>query len=222
MITRRRIICSILSALFLSSCSFLGPAASQRVVRVKVLADVPFRARNPRWQDEARGLIEATSDYYEREFDVRFLTQSVSPWPETERVASTPNLIAKLQKEFPVQTKNESYDVIVAFTAEGVSRYVIAGRPRVDRVGNCTEGLGSYVVAPVSKVFHYRGPHAEPESDVITLVHEFGHIFGAEHVDDTGSLMHENFGYRTEFDAKNRAIIKKNRSCAFAKRLSRR
>ena len=31
------------------------------------------------------------------------------------------------------------------------------------------------------------------------------------------SLMHENFGYRTEFDAKNRDIIRKNRACAFAK-----
>ncbi|HVO91358.1 MAG TPA: M12 family metallo-peptidase [Terriglobales bacterium] len=217
MITRRRTICSILSALVVSSCSLLGPEVPQRVVRIKVLADVPFRNRNPHWQDEARGLIEAASDYYEREFEIRLLTQSVSPWPEVERVPSTPALITKLKNDFPVAAKKDSYDLIVIFTAEGVSRYLASGRPRVDRIGNCAQGLGSYVVAPTSTIFHYNGPNAEPTFEVMTLVHELGHIFGAEHVDDTRSIMHEDFGYRTEFDTKNRAVIKKNRACAFAK-----
>jgi hypothetical protein len=29
--------------------------------------------------------------------------------------------------------------------------------------------------------------------------------------------MHEDFGYRTEFDAKNRALIERNKLCPFAK-----
>jgi hypothetical protein len=182
-----------------------------------VLADVPFRARNPRWAEEARGLIEAVSDYYEREFDIRFVTQNVSAWPQTERIASTPNLLAGLQKQFPVRSRNDAYDLIVAFTGENVSRYLMAGRPRVDRIGNCSQGLGSYAVVPVRQIFHYEGPNAEPATDLITLLHEFGHIFGAEHVEDTSSLMHEDYGYRTEFDTKNRAIIQKNRFCEFAK-----
>jgi hypothetical protein len=222
MTTRRRIICSILSVLLVSSCSFLGADKPQRSVRVKVLADVPFRARNPRWASEARGLIEAASDYYEREFDIRFVTQSVSPWPANERIASTPALLAKLQKEFPIQTKDGSYDLLVVFSGENASRYLVAGRPRVDRIGNCAQGLGSYVIVPVGKVFHYKGPSEEPEYDVIAVIHELGHIFGAEHVDDTQSIMHENFGYRTEFDTKNRAVIRQNRSCAFAKEVVRR
>lgn len=217
MITRRRIICSILSALSLSACAVFAPDTAQRVVRVNVLVDVPFRARNPRWAEEARGLIEAASDYYEREFDVRLLTQSVSPWPEKERIPSTVTLLARAQKEFPRQANAANHDVTVVFTAENVSRYFVAGRPRVDRIGNCSQGLGSYIIVSVSKVFSYRGLYAEPEVDVVVLVHELGHIFGAEHVEDINSLMHEDFGYRTEFDAKNRAVIKKNRTCPFAK-----
>jgi hypothetical protein len=217
MTTRRRIICSILSAFLLSSCSFLGADTPQRSVRVKVLADVPFRARNPGWAQEARGLIEAASDYYEREFDIRLISQSVSGWPDQERISSTPSLLARLQKEFPLRSKDDSYDVIVAFTAENVSRYLTAGRPRVDRIGNCAQGLSSYVIVPVGNIFHYKGPNEEPEYDVIAVIHEFGHVFGAEHVDDTQSIMHENFGYRTEFDAKNRAVIRQNRACPFAK-----
>jgi hypothetical protein len=106
---------------------------------------------------------------------------------------------------------------MVAFTAENTSRYLTAGRPRVDRIGDCAQGLSSYVVVPIGKVFYYQGAGAEPEFDVIALIHELGHVFGAEHVADMQSVMHEDFGYRTEFDAKNRSIIKKNRTCAFAK-----
>jgi hypothetical protein len=217
MTTRRPIICCILSALFLSSCSVFGSAPPQRVIQVKVVADVSLRARNPRWTEEVLGLVEAASDYYEREFGVRLAAQSVSPWPLRQRIRSTPGLLAQLQKDFPIQERKESYDLIVAFTAEAVSRYVSAGRPRVDRIGNCRQGLGSYVVVPVNQIFQYTGPHGQPELDVIALIHEFGHIFGAEHVDDTASIMHEDFDYRTEFDAQNRALIEKNKLCPFAK-----
>jgi hypothetical protein len=217
MTTRRRIICSILSALFLSSCSLLGPETPQRLVRVKVLADVSFRARNPNWAEEARGIVEAASDYYEREFDIRIRTQSVSAWPPAQRVDSTPTLLSMLQKEFPIAAKGSEYDLMVAFTGENTSRYLTAGRPRVDRIGDCAQGLSNYVVVPIGKVFHYQGAGAEPEFDVIALIHELGHVFGAEHVEDTRSLMHENFGYRSEFDAKIRSSIRKNRSCPFAK-----
>ena len=186
-------------------------------MRVKVLADVSFRARNPGWVEEARGILEATSDYYEREFRIRFTPESVSAWPETERIDSTPALLAKLQRDFPPGASPGNYDLIVSFTAENTSRYLTAGRARVDRIGDCAAGLSRYVVVPVGKIFRDRGAGAEPEFEVIALIHELGHVFGAEHVQDTSSLMHEHFGYRTEFDAKNRSIIQKNRFCPFAK-----
>ena len=217
MITLRPTICSILSAFLFCSCTLLGPDAPRRVVRVRVVADVPFRARNSNWVEEARSLIEAASDYYEREFDIRFMTRSVSAWPEAERIPSTPNLLAKIEKELDGQGQQKDYDVLIAFTAENVSRILTAGRPRVDRIGDCERGLARYVVIPITKVFHYEGPNAEPEFDVIALIHELGHVFGAVHVDNTDSIMREELGYRTEFDAKNRAIIQKNRNCPFAK-----
>jgi len=187
------------------------------VVRVKALADLPFRERNPSWDREARGLIEAASDYYEEEFGIRLVTQSVSAWPENERVPSTPALLARLQKQFPIAAADGGYDIVVAFSGENVSRLLAAGRPRVDRIGDCRQGLARFIVVPTQKVFRYTGGNDQPAPDVVALIHELGHIFGAEHVEDFNSIMHENFDYRTEFDAKNRGIVLNNRSCPFAK-----
>jgi predicted Zn-dependent protease len=52
---------------------------------------------------------------------------------------------------------------------------------------------------------------------LVALIHEFGHIFGAEHTDDIKSIMHVPFDYRDDFDPKNRAIIAKNKLCPFAR-----
>jgi hypothetical protein len=216
MITRRPITYCILSALLLASCSAITSPAPERVVQIKVLGDVSLRARNTRWNEEVRGLIEAASDYYEREFNVRLVTQSVSAWPVEERIRGTPELLARLERDFP-QTKSHDHDLVIAFTAEGMSRYTRAGRPRVDRIGNCQQGLGGYAVVPVSRVVHYTGWLGNPEPEVIALIHEIGHIFGAQHVTDTASIMHEDFDYRSEFDATNRAVIERNKLCRFGK-----
>lgn len=218
MISRRQTICSILSALLLAGCSTFQPSAPERIVRVKALADPPFRSRNPGWAQEARGLIEAASDYYEEEFGIRLITESVAPWPEDERVPSTPTLLARLQRQFPVASADGRYDIVIAFTGENVSRILTAGRPRVDRIGNCRQGLARYIVLPTNKLFRYTGQTTtDLDPDVLTLVHEIGHVFGAEHVEDVNSIMNENFDYRSQFDAKNRTIIQNNRSCPFAK-----
>jgi len=183
---------------------------------VKALADPRLREEHPRWEEEVRGLVEAASDYFERELGIRFVTQRVAPWPLKDKIPSTPALMSRLKTEIPLRDAEGSYDLVIAFTGERVNVY-FGGRARVDRIGNCREGLGNYLVSSVSAPFRYGGPYAEPEWDVVALIHELGHIFGAEHTQDINSLMHENFDYRTEFDKKNREIILKNKFCPFGK-----
>ena len=217
MITRQRIIFSILSTFLFTGCALVPDHPPQRVVRVKVLVDPAMRQRNADWEREARGLVEAASDYYEREFDIRLITRSVVGWPAQQRVQSTVELLERLKRDFSVELKDADYDLLIAFTGEAASRYIRTGRPRVDRVGNCSQGLGNYLVAPVRQVFRYAGANAELEYDTVALIHELGHIFGAEHVADTQSIMNENFDYRTEFDLKNRGVILNNRNCPFTR-----
>ncbi len=213
---RRRIICFILSALLLSSCAIVADEPVHQVVRVKALADPSFRARNPKWDEEVRGRVEAASDYFEHEFAIRLVTQSTGAWPLEERIPSTPALIAKLKKDFPTG-KKVNYDLIVLFTGEHVSRYTVDGRSRADRIGDCQRGLANYIVLTAGDVFRYTGVRDDLDYDTVALIHELGHVFGAEHVQDTRSIMNENFDYRSEFDQKNRDVILKNRNCPFAR-----
>ena len=215
MTTPRQTTCFILSLALLSSCSLIGPAAPERVVRVKALADPGFREGDPRWVEKARGLIEAASDYFEREFRIRFLTAAVRPWPLEERIPSTSLLLRRLTEEVSLRDEDGSYDLVIAFTGERVNLY--AGLARVDRIGDCGKGLGNYLVSSAPNRFRYSGPYADLERDVVALIHELGHIFGAEHTRERGSIMHENFDYRVEFDKKNREVILKNKFCPFGK-----
>ncbi len=216
MTTPQRIVCSILSLLLVSSCALTGPAVPQRIVRVKVLADPKLREENPRWVEGVRELVEAASDYFEREFGIRFVAQRIGPWPLHERTSSTASLLVRLKRQVHLRERDESYDLVIAFTGELVDIYRDA-RGRVDRVGNCQQGLGNYVVSSVFTPFVTYAPDSEPELDLQALIHELGHIFGAEHIKDTSSIMHENFDYRTEFDKKSREVILKNKFCPFAK-----
>ncbi|HWP58265.1 MAG TPA: M12 family metallo-peptidase [Candidatus Acidoferrales bacterium] len=183
-------------------------------MRVKVMADEPFRERDPRWAESARGLLEAASDFYEREFGIKFVAEAVAPWALPEPTRLTAAMLADLKKAAPLSGADGSYDLVIAFTGAPVDR--LRGRARVDRIGNCADGLGNYVVSYVSRPFRYGGPLQEPTRDVIALVHELGHIFGAAHVHDPLSIMHEHFDYRSDFDAANREIILRNKFCPFA------
>ncbi len=214
---RRRTLCSILSLTVLYSCGLAMNEPPQRVVRVKALAGPSFRARDASWAEELRARVEAASHYYEREFDIRFVTHSTAAWPESDRTPSTTGRMAKLKEDFPLTGKDRPFDLIIAFTADSPSRYLVSGRPRVDRIGNCHQGLGNYVVATATGVFRDAPEKPNPDYDTVVLIHELAHIFGAEHVNDTHSIMHEKFDHRLAFDMKNRSVILKNRNCPFAK-----
>ena len=215
MITPRRTICFILSSLLFSSCFLTKPAVPQRIVRVKVLADSRFRAMDPLWQKGAWGLIEAADDYFDREFGILFVPENIEPWAGEENNSLTAEMLSQLKRDYPLKDEKGSYDLIVGLTTGPINLY--AGRSRVDRIGNCQQGLANYVVVYVSTPFRYQGSYAEPSLDVVGLLHELGHIFGAEHVQDRDSIMYEDFEYRSDFDDKNREIILKNKFCPFGK-----
>lgn len=185
-------------------------------MRVKIVADRKLREENPRWVDGAARLIEAASDYFAKEFGIRFVAQKIGPWPLAEKSSSTALLLTRLKEEVPLKDQDGSYDLIIGLTGEAVNLY-FGGRGRVDRIGDCQQGLGNYVVSSVSAPLRRIGVSPESELDLLALIHELGHIFGAEHTKDINSIMHQDFAYRTELDKKSREVILKNKFCPFGK-----
>jgi len=211
----RRIICSILSLVLLSSCGLLGPPQADRIVRVRILADSKLRAGDPRWSETATALLRGASEFFTREFGIRFVAQRIEPWEPNEAYPSATDLLFRLRKDFASKDQPEGYDVTIALTGEPLSPYF--GGRGMAILGNCDRGLGNYLVSRVTAPYRYGGPSSEPPLDVIALIHELGHIFGADHVNDSTSIMHENFDYRGDFDMKSRGIVLKNRLCPFRK-----
>lgn len=204
--------------LLLSSCALFPPSQETplRLVHVKVLADSTLRKGNDYWRKTVEGLLDATSDYIENEFGIRLLVKTIAPWPLVERSSNTRVLLSRLQEEVPLTHAGQKYDLIIGLTGEHVDPYN-DGHGRVDHIGNCRQGLGNYIVSSVTVPYADLGQDSGLEWDVVVLIHEMGHIFGATHNYDPKSIMNRDLEYRIEFDRWNREVILKNKFCPFGK-----
>ena len=214
---RRWIIGFVCSALVLAGCAAARPdrgAVPVRVVRVKVVADPALRRADAGWRHTARELLRAASDYYEKHFSVRLVLVAAEAWPVQGTTTSSVVLMRRLKRAYPRAGGDLPYDVVIGLTQQPLNFYR-GGRARADRFGNCTEGLGNYIVSHVTEDFTY--DNGELNHDAAAIIHELGHLFGAVHTDDRTSIMHADFDLRSGFDAPNRAIVTGNRLCPFAK-----
>ena len=204
--------------LLISSCALIGPTneSNLRLVRVKALADTSLRRENPQWEVTLRGLLSAASDYFEDEFGIRLVVTSIGPWDPAKSSTSTRVLLSQLMATYSVNGSEGDTDLIIAFTGKKVDVYGV-GLARADRLGNCTDGLGNYIVSSSSEPFRYRGKESQFEWDALALIHELGHVFGATHTDETQSIMHRQFAHRSRFDFKNKETIRSNKFCPFHK-----
>jgi len=204
--------------LLLSSCA---PApysrhADLRVVRVKAVADEALREENPRWRETLDGLLNAASDYFEDNFGIRLDVQEIAAWSPAGRSPFTSVLLRQLKETYPPGPDTGNADLVIGFTGSKVDTYGM-GIARVDRIGDCQHGLGTYVISSAGAPFRYKGKQSELEWDAVALVHEMGHVFGATHTPESDSIMHYPFGYRSRFDLKNSDVISRNKFCAFGR-----
>jgi hypothetical protein len=182
----------------------------ERIVQVKLVVDARLPRETEGWQKTVKQLWERVSDYYQEQFAIRLRIVAIEGWDFRGTTPFISSLMLDLKERAP--RNSQKYDLTVGLTRQKLNVY--RGRGRVDRIGDCEEGLGSYVVGSISAPsYYYR--QDDLENDSAALIHEIGHVFGAEHSDDADSIMHQQFRYRTEFDRKNREVILRNRLCEF-------
>jgi len=214
MTTLLRTTCFILSVVAVSSCAFLRPATPERLVKVKLVVDRRVRESNVSWRSHISRKFRAAADFFDDEFGIRLAVEGIHPWTPEEPVTSTGDLLKLLKAQVRLTDGRESFDLIVGFTQ--LPGRVMPGHARVDEIGNCATGLGNYIALAVADTRGYGDDgQLRGDTDVQSLIHEIGHIFGAEHVEDRDSIMAVYFKPYSDFDKKNRDVISKNKFCAF-------
>ena len=92
------------------------PAPAQpseiRIVAVRAVADEMYRAQ-PGWDAMLRRTIQAVSDIYERQFQIRLVVRDVVPWTIGQAVP-IPRILARVRAE----VSTGPADVLVVFAAE--------------------------------------------------------------------------------------------------------
>ena len=179
------------------------------IVSVKLVADEEYRQERNSWEEEAGRQLEATSEFYQKQFGIRFLADEFIEWespdltPAPEGVyelAGTQWLADNAADEIPNQGK-----LVVILTGEDLSR-------RNAGILLTTERRGFkeyYVLVWAGSINPQNG-----------LIHEIAHFFGAKHPQEWSweyaekypSVMDPVKVFSTNtFDPKNRQIVLKNR-----------
>jgi tetratricopeptide (TPR) repeat protein len=175
-------------SLGLFAVSFLarsGPTAEEmRDVRLKVVADEQWR-RDPGWESKARGLIQGISADFERLFGIRLVPEKFGGWESNDAVGS----LQAQANDLESRVDKEGCDILIALTAQA----------------NLSRGLLGCSLFREGLVMVRALDDAAAFARV--LKHELGHLFGAVHVSDPGSIM-DVFIQGDVFDDFNREAIR--------------
>jgi tetratricopeptide (TPR) repeat protein len=170
-----------------------GGAAAEvtRVVSVRVLADEETRAL-PAWRETVSDVLAAVSSDFERLFGIRLAAREFGAWTSDDSIGSLDLLL----DDFESKADRAGCDVLLAFTAQ-------------ETPGSSLRGYSLYEEGIILATFSGDRPGLER-----ILEHEWGHMFGAVHIADPGSLMGP-FIRGTGFDALNAEAIRLNRDRSF-------
>ncbi len=166
----------------------VGPV---REVSVLVLADEEVRAR-PDWRARITASMGTVSGEFERLFGIRLAVRRIADWTSDDAAPSLESLSESLDSG----TDRDGCDALLA----------LAGRKDA---GDSLLGYSMYKEGIILARFE-----AGPPGLARVLEHEWGHMFGAAHVADRGSVMNSLL-QGGAFDDLNSRIIRLNRDRAF-------
>ena len=200
-----------LSVLFLADIINLDLEGAERSISVKiklkVVVEQKICQKNPQWQKDIKTAVKRASKYYD-EYYLKFSVEKFAAMTEEQ-------FQLRLKQDGPAFLKQDiepdGCDVVFII-ATHFPRCVnpladlFLSRFTANYVGVANRIGGDEFLA-VSELTKEDIPQL-----VWTIVHEMGHILGAEHVGDQLSFMHPYFNpMAIYFDQKNAEIILKNK-----------
>lgn len=170
-------------------------------VSMKVLVDHELIEARPNWIDYVQQTVSQASVVYETQFGIELELVSVGRWPVAIEGMSSDELIEDLESR-----PREGADVLVGFTDRPLDGH-IGGKAQLPAREDPFNGAYAIVYATPGRSY----PHLR------TLLHELGHLFGAEDVIDPAAAEYRAGSWMSYanvpesqapwIDAANRAVI---------------
>jgi Flp pilus assembly protein TadD len=188
---RKRIVQLVSAVIFLGITGSTLAQIPMSEVRVKILGDPDWRI-NPDWRKASSDILALASDKFERRFGIRFTAVDFQAWVPETSVRS----LETMAQDLDTRVSKGAADLALLFTARK----------------NLETGYAGYSLFKEGLVLLQAT--SDRSECARTLSHEFGHMFGAVHVDNPESIM-DKFIQGTIFDEPNARLIEICRSRSF-------
>ncbi|RKY88249.1 hypothetical protein DRQ09_03155, partial [candidate division KSB1 bacterium] len=170
---------------------------SLRIIEVTAAADEEFRSQY-NWIEEIRNRMEFVSKVFEQEVGIRFNVIHFRKWNSDNSINIMQLLIRELKKNIP----KEGSDIVIGFTSQYSKNF---SGDYDDYIAGLAYSFQDYVL-----IRTVRSENWNRLRKYQSIIHELGHLFGAVHVKDVSSIMHNPIvSLRAmKFDKYNKQIIK--------------
>lgn len=146
-----------------------------RRLNVVVVAGEAYRRFHPSWISRTRWIVAAASRHFEAEFGVRIVIKETRRWSFGQAPRTAGDALEQLHR----QVGTADADVVIAFTL-----FSFPGAQRGAEIRGLSQYFSQYLVVPDEWAV---------EGAKLRLVHELGHVFGAFHDRQPGSIMAPSF-----------------------------
>lgn len=184
-----------------SSLAF-AQSAPDRTVTVRVIVDADENL------DRATRAVLFASDVFRKNFGITFLITATETWPSKEGKVEKFAAINRVR----AAADESRDDIVISFTTRSMHELGENqnGWVREYPIDGCADLLGRAAVVSLGG----NAGKSRRRTALVTL-HEFGHVFGAQHSGGKESIMTGNKIVSQIFDEKTKETILKNRDRPF-------
>ena len=189
-------------------CSIVNSSPATNQLGISFWVDKSYREAFPRWKDRLTLRVLYANDILRSQFDIELFISEFKEWDSRFE-----NSLEKTFKNLKKEKISNPNLFRIGFTLDKGLKATWNNRSTL----GLAHLLGTDAIITSQPSFQEVAQFWNPLEEAITLVHEIGHLLGAIHVPDEGSIMYPNSGWLSyEFDELNGRIIQSTKHNFFS------